>query len=544
MPEPDDSASQRIAALEETIARLTQELTEVRLSLQRASVQQALLDERLLAVERNRLFRWWDKVYRTAAGLYARTGAGDRYGGVSDLRTPGDYERWVNHEQHELEAADHRGTAASWRLQPLITVWLSGSEGARESMLSVVSQCYAKWELCVPASLKGLVEDSRVRVVAGAEPAGEFVMVLESGDRLSPHALHFYAQALQDDAVSMVYADEECGGAPLFKPGWSPELQASTTAYPGRGVLKRRGGAARVRHIPRVLYYRAAAAPVVAVARQYQAPADARMSIVICSRQVRQVRECLAALRKTAAVSHEVLVVHHLETGDGEEMRRCVEGFGGTWIPYRGPFDFARMNNLAAGKATAECLLFLNDDVIVQERGWDSAIAATLARAEIGVVGAILEYPDGTLQHAGVVVGMGDGAGHCGRFQKSSELWPWLRMTRDVTAVTGAMLGVRTAVFQQMRGFDEAFPVNYNDVDLCLRVRRAGSGVVCLDVGKVVHRESQTRVGGTRHEERECLYRRWAEVLGRGDEFYSGNLAASERIGLRVGMGPLAGLRG
>jgi len=76
-------------------------------------------------------------------------------------------------------------------------------------------------------------------------------------------------------------------------------------------------------------------------------------------------------------------------------------------------------------------------------------------------------------------------------------------------------------------------------VDLCLRVRKARLGkealrVVCLDVGKVVHRESQTRVGGTRHEERDALYQRWAEVLARGDEFYSTNLAATERIGLKV----------
>jgi GT2 family glycosyltransferase len=230
------------------------------------------------------------------------------------------------------------------------------------------------------------------------------------------------------------------------------------------------------------------------------------------------------------------LVVHHLDSGNGDDMRRCVEQFSGEWIPYRGPFDFARMNNLAAAKATASHLLFLNDDVIVQQPGWDLALAATLARAEIGVAGAILEYPNGTTQHAGVVVGMGDGAGHCGRFQMSSDLWPWLRMTRDVTAVTGAMLGIRAEVFHKLQGFDEAFPVNYNDVDLCLRVREAGLRVVCLNLGKVIHRESQTRIGGTRHEEREALYRKWPKVLAAPDEFYSIHLAPFERIALNTGV--------
>ena len=123
-------------------------------------------------------------------------------------------------------------------------------------------------------------------------------------------------------------------------------------------------------------------------------------------------------------------------------------------------------------------------------------LTAALARPEIGIAGAILEYPNGTIQHAGVVLGMGDAAGHCGRFQRNSTLWPWLRMSRDVTAVTGAMLAMRLDLFREMGGFDEAFPVNYNDVDLCLRVRKAGLRVVCLNVGKVVHRESQTRIGG------------------------------------------------
>jgi GT2 family glycosyltransferase len=177
----------------------------------------------------------------------------------------------------------------------------------------------------------------------------------------------------------------------------------------------------------------------------------------------------------------------------------------------------------------------MNDDVIVHERGWDNALTARLARPEIGIAGAILQYPNGTVQHAGVVTGMGDGAGHCGRFQMTSELWPWLRMSRDVSAVTGAMLGIRSEVFRNLRGFDEAFPVNYNDVDLCLRAREDGLRVVCLDLGKVVHRESQTRVGGTRYEEREALFKRWGKVLARPDEFYSVHLAPAERIALNVG---------
>jgi GT2 family glycosyltransferase len=499
---PDDGSLERIAALERTIERLR--------------VQQALLDERLLVLERNRLFRWWNELYRFAARVYSLTGLGDRYGGLSDLRTPGDYQSWAGREE-ELPALASR---------PLISVRLSDGPGADASLQSLADQSYIYW--------KRVDED-----------AGEFVLTLHAGDRLAPHALHFYAQALADDSVATVYVDEDRMGDdgirsdPIFKPEWSPELQRSC-GYLGRGVLKRRGAQnGRTVHVPKVLYHRARSSPLEYTRPRYSALADARLSVVICSRELRRVRECVEAVRRTATVPLDLLVVHHVDSGSGDAMQRWVEGAGGIWIPYRGGFDFSRMNNLAATKATAPYLLFLNDDVIVKEPGWDTAMTATLARPEVGIAGVILQYPDATIQHAGVVVGMGDGAGHCGRFQLSSELWPWLRMTREVSAVTGAMLGIRADRFAEMRGFDGMFPVNYNDVDLCLRVRAAGLSVMCLDVGTVVHRESQTRVGGTRYQEREALYKRWADVLGRPDPFYSPNLAATERITLSSGMSPL-----
>ena len=554
MPTDDDSL-QRLAALEKKVARLEQELTEARLSAQRASVQRALIDERLLTLERNRLFRLWNKLYRAAAGLYSRVGTGHRYGGLSDLRTPGDYQRFVSREQHDLAAEDHQGSVARWRSQPLISVLLKDGPGSADSLRSVFAQCYPHWELCLSPQLKSTLQaeiergPSTARIVE--TPTAEYRLVLHAGDRLSPHALYFYAQALQDDSPAMVYADEDCidndghRSQPMFKPGWSPELLHSTM-YLGRAVLYRGDHMHRpwdfarqcdqqnlpVHHVPGVLYHRTASTPLESTTPTYTPPPGARLAIIICSRQARQLRECLQAIRKTASIPTDLLVVHHLDTGTGDDLRQCVEQFGGTWIPYRGTFDFALMNNLAAAKATAPFLLFLNDDVIVQQPGWDTALAATLARAEIGIAGAILQYPTRAIQHAGVVTGMGDAAGHCGRFQMSSDLWPWLRMTRDVTAVTGALLGIRWDLFQQLGGFDEAFPVNYNDVDLCLRVRQSGLRVVCLNLGEVVHRESQTRIGGTRHDEREALYRRWHQVLARTDEFYSPHLAANERIAL------------
>lgn len=514
---PDDDSLQRIVALEKRIAELEQELAAERSRGQRATVQQALMDDRLLILERNRLFRLWGQIYRATSRLYKSPP-------LSDLRTTGDYASWIHHEQQELADDDHRPIDG-----PLISVVTTDDLSA---------QSYSHCE----------------RVTEPAAARGEFILVLHPRDRLSPHALHNYAQAHgRDPDAALLYSDEDhidsSGNRtdPCFKPGWSPELLRSAS-YLGRSILYRRDlflkhqGAPtswdpslRVHHVPRVLYHRSdKAALPPAIRHAYQAPAEARISLIICSRHTLQVKECLEAVKATGSVAAEILVVHHLQSGTGKAMQRLVEQFGGTWIPYRGAFDFAHMNNLAASRSTAPYLLFMNDDVVLHQPGWDQGIAATLARPEIGVAGAILQYPDGAVQHAGVVVGMGDAAGHCGRFQKTSELWPWLWMSRDVSAVTGAMLGIRSDLFRQMGGFDEAFPINYNDVDLCLRVRKAGLGVLCLNLGKIVHRESQTRIAGTRHPEREALYQRWAPVLSQPDEFYSRHLAPTERIALNL----------
>jgi GT2 family glycosyltransferase len=146
----------------------------------------------------------------------------------------------------------------------------------------------------------------------------------------------------------------------------------------------------------------------------------------------------------------------------------------------------------------------------------------------------LLVYPSGAIQHAGIVTGIGQGSGHVGRGEFASDLWRWLRLTRDVSAVTAACLAVRRQVFEQLGGFDEAFPVNYNDVDFCLRARQAGYRVVLEGRAVLRHDECRTRTAGTKLEERERFAARWGAVLERPDPYYSAWLSRSgESIGLR-----------
>jgi GT2 family glycosyltransferase len=297
----------------------------------------------------------------------------------------------------------------------------------------------------------------------------------------------------------------------------------------------------RVHRIPRVLYHssRSAADPAAtaraisdAIARREEVTAECvpgpgratfllrrrvacgDTTAIVCSRSAKLVGNCIASVRATAgkAVSR-IVVVAHEEAGPDGPLRDAIQRAGATAVSFSGVFNFAAMNNLGAQVAESGNLLFLNDDIEATAPGWAELLNEQLARNEVGVAGAVLRYPSGALQHAGIVAGIGDGVGHIGRHAHSSDLWPWLLATRNVSAVTGACLAIRKEVFQQLDGFDTRFPNNYNDVDLCFRVRERGLAVVCVPAPGLVHRECQSRRGIVRFEERFAFYRRWGTFL-------------------------------
>ncbi len=385
---------------------------------------------------------------------------------------------------------------------------------------------------------------------------------------------------------------------PLFKPDWSPDLLLSCMymghllavsreameasggfrpAFDGAQdydlALRVTEGAAVVRHIPQVLYHwrrHAGSTAGSAEAKPYTHAAGRRaledaiarrqwsasvedgpgpnmyrvawqllgrplVSVIICSRSPQLMERCLSTLRsRTEYAGRQIVVVQHM-AGRESAMEKVLSRNGAKRVPYEGPFHFSRMNNLGAAAAEGEILVFLNDDVEPLVPSWLSQLAAQAQRPDVGIAGARLLYPAGTLQHAGIAIGIGDGCGHPGRNSHATPYWNWTNLTRDVSAVTGACLAIRKELFQRIGGFDERFPVNYNDTDLCMRVRAAGYRVL-LEAGAVLcHRECQTRKGGVSPAERERWYDRWSGELDRGDPFYSPHLSRTgEGAGLRL----------
>lgn len=198
------------------------------------------------------------------------------------------------------------------------------------------------------------------------------------------------------------------------------------------------------------------------------------------------------------------------------------------------PFNFARINNDAVKHARGELLAFLNNDLSVINPDWLTRMVSHLSHKETGVVGAKLLYPNDMIQHGGVILGIGGVAGHshknfprhdCGYFNR-------LILTQNASAVTAACMLVRRIDFESLSGFDaETFAVAFNDIDLCLRFRAAGFGVVYCPEALLYHYESASRGLENTPEkfsrfEREIdnMQKRWGDTL-KNDPFYNPNLS-------------------
>ena len=197
-----------------------------------------------------------------------------------------------------------------------------------------------------------------------------------------------------------------------------------------------------------------------------------------------------------------------------------------------GPFNFSDLCNRGAGAASGSVLVFLNNDVEVTHPDWLRELVSLAVRPDIGAVGAKLLYPDGTLQHGGVVLRIGSVAGHAelGLEADAPGYFGRMQQTREVSAVTAACLAIRRNVFAEVGGFDaQALKIAYNDVDLCLKLRRAGYRNLWTPFARLIHHESKSRGAedtpeklARLREEARVMQSRWGEAL-KADPYYSPN---------------------
>jgi O-antigen biosynthesis protein len=253
------------------------------------------------------------------------------------------------------------------------------------------------------------------------------------------------------------------------------------------------------------------------------------VSIIIPTRDNwRLLKRCIDSLETRTTYRHfEVLVVDN-QSREPETLKYLAQ-LSHRVIPFAEPFNFARMNNVAAAQADGEHLLFLNDDTEVIEPDWLTSMLEHSQRPEVGAVGARLLFPDKTIQHAGVVIGIQGKAGHAfwGFPADHPGYYDLARVIRNYSAVTGACLMVARAAFEAIGGFDEAFEISYNDVDLCLRLRQHGYLIVYTPYAVLYHYQSASRGAYNPETDRkyeELLRGRWNSLFEEGDPYYNPNL--------------------
>ena len=261
------------------------------------------------------------------------------------------------------------------------------------------------------------------------------------------------------------------------------------------------------------------------------------VSIIIPNRDHSEdLARCVRSLQEVSTYQEtEILIVENNSTDSAvfalyDELKKDERVKVITWDR---PFNYSAINNFAAGQAKGEYLLLLNNDTEVITPDFLTSMMAYAMREDVGAVGARLLYPDGTVQHAGVLVGVSEGADHV--FLKYADADPGYMgrsvVSQDMSAVTGACLLTKKELYLRLKGLDEEFTVAYNDVDYCLKLRDAGCFVVYDAFAKLTHYESKSRGYEDSEEkqarfeqEKQLLRKKWRK-LSLGDPYYNINLS-------------------
>lgn len=504
------------------------------------------------------------------------------------------YRLWIR----SVERKHAEAIVEEWPWKPQFAVVLHGQTGTPEDLVrrstrSTERQRYHGWTLI----------DGIGRPIGAAirHAKADYVVPLRAGDELAQAALVRFAEAAQSSPrPSILYGDQDQRDAtgrrarPWFKPRWNREMflahdflsgavaiahelasqSATETDDLDSLLLTATDGEVMITHVPHILAHVAErpaellAARVQAVSRhlerrdascavgpfgtikvQWALPDRLPLvSIIVPTRdQPELLRACLdSVLTRTSYAPFEIIVVDngsvepatmvYLEEVSADPRVRVLR--------YDLPYNYSAINNFAVQQTNGSYLCLLNNDTEVIEPEWLSEMMRYAVRPDVGAVGAKLLYDDLTIQHAGVVIGIGDAAGHAHRFVPESEpgYFKQPHVAQFVSAVTAACLVVERAKFEKVGGLDEKhLPVAFNDVDLCLKLQEVGWRNVYVPHAVLLHHESKSRGSDLSPANRDrfrrelaVLQERWG-TRGYEDPLHNPNLdRSSETYVLRI----------
>ena len=426
------------------------------------------------------------------------------------------------------------------------------------------------------------------------EFTADWLGFLNSGDILSSHALSVFASRLeaQPDGT-ILYSDTDKVSLdgltrhdPSFWPDWSPELLLSVN-YLSRALFHRQEfvnaavnsaplesailrcteKASQIIHIPQVLchirdgqtpawfgdsflpenlighlercglkdvtYQGSSSTATSQFSWSYPQP---MVSIIILTRdRVRLLKRCIdSILAETQYPQYEIILVenHSQEHETFTYYEHLKSNPKVKIFTYDQVFNYSAFNNWAVQHARGHLLLFLNNDIECIDPGWLDEMARWSSRLDVGIVGAKLLHPDHSIQHAGLVVGLEGHANHiyAGCPEGYRGYFGSVDWYRDYSAITGACMMMRKAVFEQIGGFDESYSLAFNDIELCLRAIQAGYRVVYTPFARLIHYEGATRSTYKPPSDIQLASQRLKPLIERGDPFYNPNLSLMRRI--------------
>ncbi|WP_066764810.1 glycosyltransferase family 2 protein [Sphingobium sp. CCH11-B1] len=445
-------------------------------------------------------------------------------------------------------------------------------------------------ETGLAGTLQALADEGITALTIGHEGPAEVVartdrnarpwlMPIAAGDRVAAGTGSAYRKAIAEAGadVSVFYADDDLvtprGNyvSPHFKPDWNSELFRHFDYLTGACILRadaddlatargrdwarqlvaRAAGQGTPMHLREVLHHRrsrpAPAVPAAVAAPSRDLPP---VSVIVPTRnRVDLLRTCFAGVSATAYPDIELIVVDN-DSNDPETLAyldrlpETIPGVRVQLLRHAGAFNFSAINNRAAEAANGRLLCLLNNDIEVIEPHWLTTMVVQALRRNVGAVGARLLYPDGRIQHAGVVIGMGNAAGHAHRFLLPQEEGYFYRhaLPQFTSAVTAACLVVQRERFFAVGGLNARdFAVAFNDVDLCLRLNERGWQSLYEPRATLIHHESVSRgldrdpVGAVRFAgELAALQRLW-RTDNLTDPFHHPRLSrAAERFTLEL----------
>jgi GT2 family glycosyltransferase len=400
---------------------------------------------------------------------------------------------------------------------------------------------------------------------------GHFITFLRVGDLLSSQCVKILSMiCFENKSAQLIVTDEgylkySCYlNSIFFKPDWNPDYLLSYN-YFSLGVIFNRELfinikgfnssaidpyhdlslrltsillAKEIVHIDEILFYFKRRISNKVYDNRYKLPFHSPLvSIIIPTKdQSKLLRKCIDDLiHKTDYKNIEIIIIDNKskEVETLSFFNKIANRSDISIIQYNKKFNYSEMNNIAVSQAKGKFIVLLNNDISVINKDWLTEMVSQANRPEIGCVGAKLFYPDGTIQHAGVILGLKGYASHAhkGFPGDSTGYFNRLVVTHNVSAVTAACLVMRKEIFEEVGGFDAVnLKVAYNDVDLCLKVRDAGYRNLFTPHAQLVHHESKSR-GKKRsfwqrrqlRAESRFLRKKWGNVLF-SDPAYNKNL--------------------